>query len=34
LARVTALGKEAYITTAGAFVVNPFPGTTVPAEKA
>jgi hypothetical protein len=34
LARVTALGKEAYITTVGAFVVNPFPGTTVPAEKA
>jgi len=34
LAHVTALGKEAYITTAGAFVVNPFPGTTVLAEKA
>jgi hypothetical protein len=34
LAHVTALGKEAYVTTTGAFVVNPFPGTTVPAEKA
>jgi hypothetical protein len=34
LAHVTALGKEAYITTAGSFVVNPFPGTTVLAEKA
>ena len=34
LAHVTALGKEAYVTTAGSFVVNPFPGTTVLAEKA
>jgi hypothetical protein len=31
---VTALGKEAYLTTAGAFVVDPFPGTNVRAEKA
>jgi hypothetical protein len=31
---VWVLGKEAYITTAGAFVVDPFPGTTVPKEKA
>jgi hypothetical protein len=28
-----ALGKEAYITTAGAFVVDPFPGTTIKAMK-
>ena len=34
LAHVTALGKEGYVTTAGSFVVNPFPGTTVLAEKA
>lgn len=34
LAHVTALGKEAYITTAGAFVVDPFPGTTVKAQRA
>jgi hypothetical protein len=34
LAQVWVLGKEAYITTAGAFVVDPFPGTTVPKEKA
>ena len=34
LARVTALGKEAYITTAGAFVVDPFPGTNIRAERA
>src|ERR1017187_10137738 len=34
LARVTALGKEVYVTTAGAFVVDPFPGTNVRAEKA
>jgi hypothetical protein len=34
LALVTALGKEGYVTTAGSFVVNPFPGTTVLAEKA
>lgn len=33
LARVVALGKEAYITKTGAFVVDPFPGTTVLAEK-
>ena len=31
LARVTVLGKDAYVTTAGAFVVDPFPGTTVAA---
>jgi hypothetical protein len=34
LARVTALGKEAYITTTGAFVVDPFPGTNIRAERA
>lgn len=33
LARVTALGKEAYITTSGSFVIDPFPGTTLRAEK-
>jgi len=34
LARVTVLGKEAYVTTTGVFVVDPFPGTTVRAERA
>jgi len=34
LAFVTVLGKEAYITKTGAFVVDPFPGTSVLAEKA
>jgi hypothetical protein len=34
LAFVSVLGKEAYITKTGAFVVDPFPGTTVRAEKA
>lgn len=29
LARVIAMGKEAYVRTDGAFVVNPFPGTTL-----
>jgi hypothetical protein len=33
IAFVTALGKDAYITKTGAFVVNPFPGTTVKAMK-
>jgi hypothetical protein len=33
LAHVTALGKEAYVTTTGAFVVDPFPGTTLAAER-
>jgi len=34
LAYVKVLGREAYITKGGAFVVNPFPGTTVSGEKA
>lgn len=34
LAHVTVLGKEAYITKTGSFVVNPFPGTTIAAERA
>jgi hypothetical protein len=34
LAFVIALGKEAYITKTGTFVIDPFPGTTVRAEKA
>jgi len=33
LARVWALDKSGYITKAGAFVVNPFPGTTLKAER-
>jgi hypothetical protein len=33
LVHVTVLGKEAYVTPAGKFVVNPFPGRTVREEK-
>lgn len=33
LARVVAVGKEAYVRTTGAFLLNPFPGSTLRAEK-